>query len=297
MTVTKLIAPFTPFISEDIYQYLKTEDQPESVHLDRFPELTEEMKKSQDAELENRMRVAQQVVGIARSLRNNLKLKVRQPLSELIVASPSKMVRESVEKTAEIIKDEINVKEIKTFEKSNQIVTKRIKPLYKQLGPKVGKLMKKAAEIIENLNEDTVIRLEQSGEITLDIDGNQVHIDLNDVEFYEELKRENLIIEREGNILIGLNTHITAELEMEGIAREFINRIQNLRKEAGFDVTDRIDIFYEAPEKIRNAITNLSDYIMAETLALQITKTLDGGTVKKNISINGIDLIVSLKKK
>jgi isoleucyl-tRNA synthetase len=297
MTVTKLIAPFTPFISEDIYQYLKTEDQPESVHLDRFPELTEEMKKSQDAELENRMRVAQQVVGIARSLRNNLKLRVRQPLSELIVASPSKMVRESVEKTAEIIKDEINVKEIKTFEKSNQIVTKRIKPLYKQLGPKVGKLMKKAAEIIENLNEDTVIRLEQSGEITLDIDGNQVHIDLNDVEFYEELKRENLIIEREGNILIGLNTHITAELEMEGIAREFINRIQNLRKEAGFDVTDRIDIFYEAPEKIRNAITNLSDYIMAETLALQITKTLDGGTVKKNISINGIDLIVSLKKK
>jgi isoleucyl-tRNA synthetase len=255
------------------------------------------MKKYQDPDLENRMRVAQQVVSIARSLRNNLKLKVRQPLSELIVASPSKMVRESIIQTAEIIKDEINVKEIKIMEKSTEIVTKRAKPLYKQLGPKVGKMMKKAAEIIENLNEDIIAHLEQSGEIMLDIEGNQVHLDLEDVEFYEKIKRDNLVIERDGNILIALDTHITTELEMEGIAREFINRIQNLRKEAGFEVTDRIDIYYEAPEKIRNAITNLSDYIMAETLALKITKTLDGDTGKRNISINGIGMVVSLKKK
>jgi len=255
------------------------------------------MKKYQDPDLENRMRVAQQVVSIARSLRNNLKLKVRQPLSELIVVSPSKMVRESVLQTAEIIKDEINVKEIKTIEQSTEIVTKRVKPVYKQLGPKVGKLMKKAAEIIENLNEEILMHLEQSGEIMLDIEGNQVHLDLNDVEFFEEIKRDNLVIEREGNILIALNTHISTELEMEGIAREFINRIQNLRKEAGFEVTDRIDIYYEAPEKIRNAITNLSDYIMAETLALSITKTLDGDTGKRNLSINGIEMVVSLRKK
>jgi isoleucyl-tRNA synthetase len=297
MTVIKLIAPFTPFVSEDIYQYLRRDEQPESVHLDSYPELTSDMKKYQDPGLENRMRVAQQVVSIARSLRNNLKLKVRQPLSELIVVSPSKIIRESVLQTTEIIKDEINIKEIKTIEQSTEIVTKRAKPLYKQLGPKVGKLMKKAAEIIENLNEEIIDHLEQSGEITLDIEGNQVHLDVNDVEIYEEIKKENLVIEREGNILIALNTHISTELEMEGIAREFINRIQNLRKEAGFEVTDRIDIYYEAPEKIRNAITNLSDYIMAETLALKINKTLDGDTGKRNISINGIDMVVSLKKK
>ena len=157
--------------------------------------------------------------------------------------------------------------------------------------------MKKAAEIVENLREDTLAHLEETGQITLDIEGTQVYLDMNDVEFYEELKQENLVVEREGNILIALNTHISPVLEMEGIAREFINRVQNLRKEAGFDVTDRIEISYDAPEKIRNAITELSDYIMTETLALKIDTTVNGGTIKKAITINGVDLTVSLKKK
>jgi isoleucyl-tRNA synthetase len=292
-----MIAPIAPFVAEEIYQNLRSSEMPESVHLQNYPELTGAMKKNQDPDLEARMRNAQLVVSLARSIRNEVKLKVRQPLSEMIVASPSKSIRESIDQTAHIIKDEINVKNIITVEKSSEIVSKKAKPQYKQLGPKAGKLMKKVAEIIENLNEETLDHLEKSGQITLDVDGAQIHINREDVEFYEELKKENWVVGREGGILIALNTRITAELENEGIAREFINRIQNLRKEAGFEVTDRITIGYQAPEKIRNAIERLADYIMSETLALQMKPAMDGGDIQREITINGINFMVVLERK
>ena len=297
LTLTKMIAPIAPFVAEELYQNLRSSEMPESVHLLDYPELTEVMKKNQDPELETRMRNAQLVVSLARSIRNEVKLKVRQPLSEMIVASPSKTVRESIEQTANIIKDEINLKHISTVEKSTDIVSKKAKPQYKQLGPKAGKLMRKVAEIIENLGEETLDHLEKSGKITLDVDGTQIHINREDVEFYEELKKENWVIGREGGILIALNTQITAELEAEGIAREFINRIQNLRKEAGFEVTDRITIGYQAPEKIRNAIEGLADYIMSETLAIQMKPATDGGDIQREITINGITFMVVLERK
>ena len=297
IVISKMIAPLAPFVAEEIYQNLRTDQMPESVHLSDFPVVTEEMKAYQDADLENRMQIAQQVVSIARSLRNNVRLKVRQPLSEIIVASPSKSVREAVADTGAIIKEEINVKNIITIEKSSEIVVWKVKPHFKKLGPKVGKLMKKVADILVNLNEKTVNHLESAGEITLDVEGSQVHILRDDVEFHEEIKKENLVLGREGNILIALNTNINEELEMEGMAREFVNRIQNLRKEAGFEVTDRIIISYDAPEKIRNAIDKLTDYIMSETLAVEIISPTEGGDIQKELEINGIKLVASLKKK
>lgn len=296
LTICKLIAPFSPFVSEEIYQNLRTADMAESVHLVDYPTVTKEMKDHQDPELENRMRNAQLVVSIARAIRNETKLKVRQPLSEMIVATPSKSVRESIEKVAHIIKDEINVKRINIISNASEIVSRKAKPLYKHLGPKAGKLMKKVAEIIENLSEETLEHLEKTGKLTLNIDGTQIHLNTEDVEFYEEIKKEDLAIGREGGILVALNTRITAELESEGIAREFVNRIQNLRKDAGFEVTDRIIIGYQAPEKIRNAIENLADYIMSETLARQMIPATDGGEIRKEISINGMDVVVVLKK-
>lgn len=296
LTICKLIAPFSPFVSEEIYQNLRTADMAESVHLVDYPTVTKEMKDHQDPELENRMRNAQLVVSIARAIRNETKLKVRQPLSEMIVATPSKSVRESIEKVAHIIKDEINVKRINIVSNASEIVSRKAKPLYKHLGPKAGKLMKKVAEIIENLSEETLEHLEKTGQLTLNVDGTQIHINTEDVEFYEEIKKEDLAIGREGGILVALNTRITAELESEGIAREFVNRVQNLRKDAGFEVTDRIIIGYQAPEKIRNAIENLADYIMSETLARQMIPATDGGEIRKEISINGMDVVVVLKK-
>jgi isoleucyl-tRNA synthetase len=268
--ISKLIAPVAPFIADELYLNLRMEDQPKSVHLADFPELTDEMRGNQDTRLENQMEVAQQIVSLARSLRNNIRLKVRKPLTRLIVSSPSKSIRDAVIHTQNIIMDEINIKEIQVIEKSSDIVLKRAKPQYKQLGPKVGKLMKKVAEIIANLKEDTIAHLEKNGEITLDIEGSQIRVTGDDVEIYEEIKEANLVLERDGNILIALDTSMTPELEMEGIAREFINRIQNLRKEAGYEVTDRIIISYKAPEKIHNAISELVDYIMTETLRAQM---------------------------
>lgn len=296
LTICKLIAPFSPFVSEEIYQNLRTAEMAESVHLADYPTVTKEMKDHQDPELENRMRNAQLVVSIARAIRNETKRKVRQPLSEMIVVSPSKSVRESIEKVAHIIKDEINVKKISIISNASEIVSRKAKPLYKHLGPKAGKLMKKVAEIIENLSKDSLDHLEKTGQLTLNVDGTQIHISRDDVEFYEEIKKEDLAIGREGGILVALNTRITPDLESEGIAREFVNRIQNLRKDAGFEVTDRIIIGYQAPEKIRHAIENLADYIMSETLARQMIPATDGGEIKKEISINGMDLVVVLKK-
>jgi isoleucyl-tRNA synthetase len=297
LVISKMIAPLAPFVAEEIFQNLRTDQMPESVHLSDFPDVTKEMKACQDTDLENRMQIAQQVVSLARSLRNNVKLKVRQPLSEIIVASPSKSVREAVAEAGAIIKEEINVKDIITIEESSEIVVRKVKAHFKKLGPKVGKLMKKVADILLNLNEETVNHLESSGEITLDVEGSQIHILRDDVEFHEEIKKEYLAVGRDGNILVALNTQIDEELEMEGMAREFVNRVQNLRKEAGFEVTDRIIISYDAPEKIRNAIDKLTDYIMSETLAVEIISPTEGGDIQKELEINGIKLVVSLKKK
>jgi isoleucyl-tRNA synthetase len=296
LTLIKLSAPITPFVSEDIFLNLRLPDMPESIHLLNYPELTAEMKGRQDHELENRMRIAQQVVRLARSLRNDAKIKVRQPLQEVIVASPGKSVRESVTKMTHLIKEEINVRSLLTVEKTSDIVTKKVRPIFKQLGPRVGKLMKKVADIIENMNEDSIQRLETSGEIVLDVDRTQIHIQRDDVEIYEEIKKDKLIVAREGNILVALNTEITPELESEGIAREFVNRIQNVRKDAGFEVTDRIRIEYEAPEKISNAISLMADYIMSETLATELKKGMDNTKNQKELKINGINLLVHVEK-
>jgi isoleucyl-tRNA synthetase len=295
-TVAKLIAPIAPFVSEEIYLNLRLKDELESVHLVDFPILTEDMRQKQDRKLEERMRIAQQVVSLARSLRNNAMIKVRKPLRELIIASPSQSVRDSATLTAEIIKDEINVKKLSIIEKTSDIVLKKAKPKYRQLGPKVGKLMKKVADIISNLKEETLLHLEESGEIKLDIEGTQIHISLDDVEIFEEIRRDKVIVVREGNILIALDTHITPELEKEGLAREFVNRVQNLRKEAGFDVTDRIMIYYNAPEKIHNAVQHLADYIMTETLATSLESSMDESKMKKDLKIDGMSLTISLEK-
>ena len=296
LTVTKLIAPVVPLVSEDLYLNLRTEEMPESVHLTTYPVLTAEMKSRQNRELENRMQVAQRIVGLARSVRNTVKLKVRQPLARIIVSSESKSVRESAMKMASIIQDEINVKRVEVIEKESDIVRVGTRPLYKKLGPKAGKMMKMVADIIENLNQDTIERLQKQGDIVIDLEGSQIHVTTEDVEFFEEKKDDNFEFERESNILIALDTRMTEELEMEGIAREFVNRVQNLRKDAGFEVTDRITINHQAPEKINNAISKMSDYIKTETLATRIQKDLVDGDIRRKIKINDLVFEVALSR-
>jgi len=197
---------------------------------------------------------------------------------------------------APIIQDEINVKQVEVMEKESDVVQVRTRPLYKKLGPKAGKMMKIVADIIENLSQDTIDRLLKQGEIVLDLEGSQIHVTIEDVELIEEKKDDNFEFERESNILIALDTRMTEELEMEGIAREFVNRVQNLRKDAGFEVTDRIVINHQAPEKINNAISKMSDYIKSETLATQIRNNIVDGEIRREIKINDLVFEVALSR-
>ena len=296
LTTAKLIAPFVPFVSEELYLNLRTEEMPESVHLTDYPVLTGEMRSRQDSELERRMQVAQQVVSLARALRNEVKIKVRQPLPRIIVASLSRSVREAAERMAPIIKEEINVKKVEVIDRVDEIVSKKARPQYKQLGPRAGKLMKKLSEIIQNLSEETIERLETNGEIILDLEGTSFHLYREDVEIVEEKKNPDFAVGREGQFILALDTHLTPELEMEGIAREFVNRIQNLRKEANFEVTDRIAIYYQAPEKISNAITKMDEYIKSETLAVKRIPEFKSKDIEKEIQIAGEKFMVSLER-
>ena len=295
-TVAKLIAPFAPFTAEAIYRNLRTENMPESVHLTDYPRFSEEMARRRDEALEHRMEVAQKVVSLARSIRNEVKIKVRQPLPRIIVASRSASTRQAAQEMADIIREEINVKSLEVTENAGDLITKKAKPNFKKLGPRLGKMMKTAATAISSLDEETVQKLEERGEVHISVEGQEVPIYTDDVEIFEEKKNPALEVAREGHITVALDTTITPELEREGIAREFVNRVQNLRKEAGFEVTDRIVIAVQAPEKIANAIREMAEYIKSETLALDISFSLDSGEISKEISIRGESFPVVLKK-
>ncbi len=295
LTVTKLIAPFAPFVAEELFLNLRTDRMPESVHLTDYPELDEVMRSHRDEKLEERMRVAQQVVSLARALRNETKIKVRQPLPRVVVASQSKSVREAVLDMAPIIQDEINVKSVEVREKIEDLIVKRARPNFKTLGPRLGKLMKKVAEIVQNLEPEEIERMENDGQLTLEVDGHTVHLFKEDVEIVEE-KKGDLEVLRDGQLVVGLDTRITPELQMEGLAREFVNRIQNLRKEANFAVTDRIQIFFQGTNELAQAVKALNDYIKTETLAVDIVPELQKGEIEKEMTINKIPFRVALKK-
>ncbi len=297
LTTARLIAPFVPFTAEEIYRNLRTGDMPESVHLTDYPEFTQEMAQRRDESLEHRMEVAQKVVSLARAIRNEVKIKVRQPLPRLIVASQSVSTRQAAVDMADIIREEINVKSIEVADDIGHLIAKKAKPNFKKLGPRMGKLMKPVAAAIQQMDEASISRLEEMGEISFAVGDQEVTIYRDDVEILEEKKNPALEVAREGNIAVALDTTITPELEKEGIAREFVNRVQNLRKEAGFEVTDRIEIAVQAPEKVANAIQEMAEYIKSETLALDIQFSLDNGEISREISIMGETFPVVLKKK
>ncbi|RMF62020.1 MAG: isoleucine--tRNA ligase [Calditrichaeota bacterium] len=295
LTVSKLCAPFIPFVSEVLYQNLRTADMPLSVHLCDFPELTDEMKHHQNLELEERMATAQKIVRMARALRNEKRIKVRQPLSRLLVSTPSESVRNATMQMADIIKEEINVKEITTIADESQLLIRHVKPNYKQLGPRAGKLMKPLAAQIQELGEKEIAALEESGSLAISVNGETITIHPEDVEIIEEQKGSYAVL-KEGNVVIALDTTLTPELEMEGIAREFVNRIQNLRKDSRLEVMDRIVVYYQAPEKIDRAAQAMMDYIKHETLAVDIKNNLPNPQNATEIKIDSETLLVAIEK-
>lgn len=272
-TIAKLASPFIPFLSEEIYQALNNSTQKEkyeSVHLAFFPEVV-----YREIELEERMDIAQRVVYLARSMRAKSNLKVRQPLKKLMVAIPSES-RSVLTQMKDVILDEINLKELVILDNDSEIVKKTAKPNFKSIGPKYGKIVNKVAASIREISSSQIKMLEKGENISIDVDGENIFIAPEDAEIISS-NIEGWLVESEEGITAALDTELTDELIAEGLAREFVNRIQNMRKDAGFDVTDRIKISFRSDEKLIDAIKKFEEYIASETLAEEL-KENNGAT-------------------
>jgi isoleucyl-tRNA synthetase len=275
ITVCKLTSPFAPFISEEIYQNLNSvtgKENHESIHLTDFPAAREINK-----ELELKMEVAQKVVYLTRSMRAKSNLKVRQPLKKIMVVVENKN-REALTQMKDVILDEVNVKDMVLLENDQSIVNKSAKANFKSLGPKFGKKVQLVANEIKKLNSEEIAKLDSGEQLKILINKEEVTISPEDVEIVSsEIK--GWFVESEGSVTVAIDTELDSSLIEEGLAREFVNRIQNMRKEAGFNVTDKISIKFMGSKIINKAIQSFTDYVTAETLANKIVdaEKLNGG--------------------
>ncbi len=296
LTFVKLMAPIAPFIAEEIFQNLKGKDEPLSVHLTDYPELDETLKQRRDPALERAMALAQKVVTAIRSLRNEKQIRVRQPLSRAIVFTPIMHDREDIQKMAEIIKEEVNIKSLEFVDDDSQIVIRKAKPNFKVLGAKVGKLMGPLTGIIKGFTNEQIRELETNGSTHVFIDNHEVRLEKEDVIITSEAKGDFAVFS-EDNLTIALDLTLTDELREEGFAREFVNRVQNLRKEANFEVTDHIEIFVEGLDAEKaEALKRQQNYIQNETLADNIIFGKADDQFSKEVKIDDNTFKIGLKK-
>lgn len=293
----RLLAPLAPFIAEEIYTNLKNEKDPDSVHLTDFPEAGDREIALQDADLEERMALAQKLVSIVRALRNDKQIRVRQPLSRLLIFVKSEKQRDNIQKMSGIICEEINVKKIEFVSNQDELVTKTAKPNFKVLGSKAGKLMSQLSEIIKGFDAKQIQELEATGNTHVYIEGRELMLEAGDVEISTQAKT-NLAIYSETGLTIGLDLTMNDSLIDEGLAREFVNRVQNLRKEAGFNVTDHIIIEIEdMPAILARAIDNQKTYICNETLADSIKMGAITSAFQQQTNIENHTINIGLTKK
>ena len=289
-TVSRLMAPFAPFYADRLYRDLT--GSTESVHLDRFPESDPALI---DPELEERQKLAQDITSMTLALRRKVNLKVRQPLQTIMVPVADDARRAALEAIKELVKSEINVKDLKIVGNDEGILVKSVKPDFKKLGPKFGKQMKAAAEIIKNLDAKSIAALERDGKLTFDLNGTPAEVDLADVEIISE-DIPGWLVANEGNLTIALDVTVTPELRREGIARDIVNRIQNIRKSRDYDITDRIALTFAPGEATDDAIRDFADYISRQVLAtsLEIAPVADGEEGVEELSMDDINAKVKI---
>jgi len=292
-TVCKLIAPFVPFLSEELFQNLnsvtKSEDV-ESVHLTDLPE-----KGEVDKELEMKMEIAQHVVYLTRAIRAKSNLKVRQPLKKLMVVV-EKNKKDSLAKMKEVILEEVNIKELEIVEDDSIIVRKSAKPNFKTIGPKFGTKVKSVTEKIKNFTGSEINSLENGDPVTVEIDGENFNIVSEDVEILSE-QIGGWIVESENGLTVAVDTQLNKELISEGLAREFVNRIQNMRKDAGYQVTDKINVEFSGNSDFVGAVNSFTKYISVETLAEKIeNKDELIGEFLQDWKIGGNDIKIKIEK-
>jgi len=273
-TVCKLAAPIAPFYMDRLFIDLNgaTERHKEnSVHLVLFPGYDKSLI---DKDLEERMDIAQKVSSMILGLRRKVSIKVRQPLARIMVPVTEKSFRDKFEAVKDLILAEVNVKEAEYVDDSSAILVKKIKPDFKTLGPRYGRMMKDINKAISGLNQQEIAAFESNGSFKLDIVGTQVDLTTADVEIISE-DIPGWQVANDGKLTVALDITITDELRYEGIAREFVNRIQNIRKENGYDVTDKITVLIEDHDQVREAVKRHSAYIGSQTLATKVAVVND----------------------
>ena len=273
-TVAMLVAPIAPFYADRLYADLTsaTGEDNRSVHLALLPEADETVI---DTRLERSMAIAQQITSMVLSLRRKANLKVRQPLRRIMVPAVDEAQREAVESMSELILNEVNVKELEMVGSDSCVLVKRVKPDFKKLGPKFGKLMKQVAAAIQQMDQQQIANLEREGSVEIKIDGNVARIDLADVEVISE-DIPGWLVANEGNLTVALDITLTDELVNEGIARDIVNRVQNIRKNRGYEITDRITLEFQDMPSVKAAIDSFGDYIARQVLADSITLAGEG---------------------
>ncbi|GAL66441.1 isoleucine--tRNA ligase [Jejuia pallidilutea] len=278
VTIAKLGAPIAPFFMDRLYLDLNAVTQKEtfeSVHLADFPVYNETyVNKS----LERKMEAAQTISSLVLSLRAKEKIKVRQPLQKIMIPIDSAQQKEEILAVSNLIKHEVNVKEIELLDDASDVLVKKIKPNFKVLGPRFGKDMKSIASAVMNFTAEDINKIEQNGNFNVEINGKNVTLERDDVEITSQ-DIEGWLVANEGSLTVALDVTISDRLKKEGIARELVNRIQNLRKDSGFEVTDRIDVKLQKDEQVKQAVDSNIDYIKTETLTeeLEIIEQIDNG--------------------
>lgn len=269
VTVSKLLSPVSPFFGDWLYRNLNQATQlekHESVHLADFP--TADTSKI-DKALEQRMDYAQRISSLTFALRKKEDLRVRQPLQKIMLPVLDKSFQEQVDKVKPLIAGEVNVKDIEYLDDTSGVLKKRIKPNFKTLGRRLGKDMKVAAQEINSLSQEDIANIEQTGKYTLEANGNTYELSLEDFEITAE-DIPGLLVANDGPLTVALDITLTPELEAEGMARDIVNRIQNIRKDSGFEVTDKIKVVMEQADAVAAAVAQFGDYIKAETLTADL---------------------------
>ena len=268
-SVVKLSAPFAPFISDRIFCDLNAvsgRHSDESVHLSTFPVADESLI---DTELQEMMSLAQRISSMVLALRRKVNIKVRQPLTKILVPVLDKAMAKHIEAVKNLVISEVNVKDIELIEKTTGLITKRIKPNFKTLGPKYGKYMKQIAALVATFSQEQIAEVESGAITQLEIDGAMLDVAVEDFDITSE-DMPGWLVASEGKLTVALDITVTDELRKEGVARELVNRIQNIRKDSGLEVTDKISVEIEDKELVEGAVAEFGDYIGSQTLAASV---------------------------
>ncbi len=286
MTVAKLMAPLAPFYADRLYIDLLGEK--DSVHLDTYPVADESLI---DEQLEARMDMAQRISSMVLALRRKVNIKVKQPLQAIMIPAVDEQQKAHIEAVQSLIMHEVDVKEVR-FVEGNGMLVKKVKCNFRTMGKKFGKLMKGIAAYMNNISQEEIATLENTGALTLNIEGQEVVVDKEDVEIFSD-DIPGWLVANEGNLTVALEIELTDELRNEGMARELINRIQKIRKETGLEITDRIKVTVAPNTQTDAAIENFGDFIKAQVLADEITIAENDGM---NVEFDDFKLNVKVVK-